>query len=100
MILAGDMMDVEEACRIGLVDEVVPKGKLIDRAEAILLTIASNGPLAVRYALQAVNSGMDMTQAEGLRLEADLFAFAASSEDRKEGMAAFFERRKPRFTGR
>jgi enoyl-CoA hydratase len=100
MILSGDMMDVQEACRIGLVDEVVPKGKLIDRAEAVLLTIASNAPLAVRHALEAVNSGMEMTQSEGLRLEADLFGLAVSSEDLKEGMAAFLERRKPRFTGR
>jgi enoyl-CoA hydratase len=99
MILSGDMMDVQEACRIGLVDEVVPKGKLIDRAEAILLTVASNAPLAVRFALEAVNNGMDMTQAQGLRLEAALFGLAASSEDLKEGIAAFFERRKPRFTG-
>ncbi len=100
MILSGDMMDAEEACRIGLVDEIVAKEKLIDRAEAILLTISSNAPLAVRYALQAVNAGMDMTQAQGLQLEAALFALAATSEDLKEGAAAFVERRKPRFTGR
>ncbi len=100
MILSGDMMDAEEACGIGLVDEVVAKEKLIDRAEAILLTISSNAPLAVRYALQAVNTGMDMTQGQGLQLEAALFALAATSEDLKEGAAAFVERRKPRFTGR
>jgi enoyl-CoA hydratase len=100
MILSGDMMDAQEACRIGLVDEIVPKERLIDRAEAILLTIASNAPLAVRYALEAVNNGMEMTQAQGLQLEAALFGRAASSEDVKEGTAAFLERRKPRFTGR
>ncbi len=100
MILSGDMMDAQEACRIGLVDEIVAKGKLLDKAEAILLTIASNAPLAVRYALQAVNNGMNMTQAQGQQLEATLFTLAAASEDLKEGVAAFFDRRKPRFTGK
>ena len=100
MILSGDMMDAQEACRIGLIDEIVAKEKLIDRAEAILLTISSNAPLAVRYALQAVNDGMDMTQGQGLQLESALFALAATSEDLKEGAAAFVERRRPRFTGR
>jgi len=100
MILSGDMMDAEEAARIGLIDEIVPKGKAADKAEAILTTIASNGPLAVRLALEAVNSGMDMSVPQGLRLEVALFALATSSDDLKEGIAAFFERRKPRFTGR
>jgi enoyl-CoA hydratase len=99
MILSGDMMDAQEACRIGLVDEIVPAKKLIDKAEAILLTIASNAPLAVKYALQAVNNGMDMTQAQGSQLEASLFGRAATSEDFKEGVAAFFDRRNPRFKG-
>jgi enoyl-CoA hydratase len=99
MILSGDMMDAQEAYRIGLVDEIVPKDKLIARAEAILLTIASNAPLAVRLSLEAVNKGMEMTQAQGLQLEAALFALIASTEDAKEGTAAFFERRKPHFTG-
>jgi enoyl-CoA hydratase len=94
------MMDTQEAARIGLVDEVVPKAKLIDKAEAILTTIASNAPLAVRFALEAVNSGSSMTMVEGLRLEAALFALAVSSDDLKEGIDAFFERRKPHFTGR
>jgi enoyl-CoA hydratase len=100
MILSGDMMDAKEAYRIGLVDEIVPKAKLIGQAEAVLLTISSNAPLAVRFALEAVNDGMHMTQAQGLQLEAALFALAASTEDVKEGTAAFFERRKPQFTGR
>jgi enoyl-CoA hydratase len=100
MILSGDMMDAQEACRIGLVDEIVPKKKLIDRAEAILWTIATNAPLAIRFALEAVNAGFEMTQAQGLEREADLFALAAATEDAKEGTAAFVENRKPRFTGR
>jgi enoyl-CoA hydratase len=100
MILSGDMTDAQEACRVGLVDEIVPKDKLIGHAEAILLTIASNAPLAVRFSLEAVNQGMQMTLEQGLQLEAALFALAASTEDAKEGTAAFFERRKPQFNAR
>jgi enoyl-CoA hydratase len=100
MILSGDMMDAQEAARIGLIDEIVPKGKAVARAEAILLTIASNAPLAVRFAIEAVNKGMEMTKAQGLELEAGLYALATSTEDLKEGMAAFFDRRQPRFKGR
>jgi len=100
MILSGDMTDAQEAYRMGLVDEIVAKEKLIDRAEAILSTIASNAPLAVRFAIEAVNKGMEMTQEQGLRLEAALFALAASSKDMQEGTSAFFERRKPEFSGR
>lgn len=100
MILSGDMTDAQEAYRTGLIDEIVAKDKLIGRAEAILLTIASNAPQAVRLALEAVNHGMEMTLEQGLRLEAALFGAAASTDDLKEGTAAFMERRKPRFTGR
>jgi len=100
MILSGDMTDAQEACRIGLVDEIAPKGKLIDRAEAALLTIASNSPLAVRLALEAVNAGLEMTKEQGLQLEAALFSLAIGSDDAKEGVAAHLARRKPRFTGR
>jgi enoyl-CoA hydratase len=100
MILSGDMTDAREALRIGLVDEIVPKDKLLGRAEAVLLTIASNAPLAVQFALEAVNQGMQMTLEQGLQLEAALFGLAASTEDAKEGTAAFVERRKPHFNGR
>ena len=99
IILSGDMIDAQEAYRIGLIDEIVPKDKLIGRAEALLWTISTNAPQAVRFALEAVNSGMDMTQAQGLELEAALFGRAAATEDAKEGAAAFLARRKPRFTG-
>jgi enoyl-CoA hydratase len=99
MILSGDMTDAREAYRIGLVDEIVPKDRLIERAEAIVATIATNAPLAVRYSPEAVNNGMEMTQAQGLQLEAALFAVAVSTEDLKEGTAAFLEKRKPHFTG-
>ena len=98
MILSGDMMDAQEAVRIGLIDEIVPKQKLIGRAEAILWTIATNAPLAIRSALEAVHKGMEMTQAQSLELEASLFGRVAATEDAKEGIAAYVANRKPRFT--
>lgn len=100
MILSGDMMDAQEALRIGLVDEIVAKEKLIDRAEAILWTIATNAPLAIRAALDAVHAGVEGATAQGLDREASLFSRLAATEDAKEGIAAFIAQRKPRFKGR
>jgi len=100
MILSGDMMDVQEAYRIGLVDEIAPAGKAVERAEAILSTIVSNSPLAVRFTLEAINGGLEKTQEQGLQLEADLHDRLAASEDYKEGIAAFLERRQPQFKGK
>jgi enoyl-CoA hydratase len=100
MVLAGEMISAQEAHRIGLVNEVVPQPELIPRAEAIAAKIIANAPLAVQYALEAVNKGMEMTLAEGLYLEAVLFAVACSSEDKKEGTTAFLEKRAPQFKGK
>ena len=75
----------QEAYRIGLVNEVVPAADLIPRAEAILKEIVSNAPLAVRYALDAINKGMETSQTEGLALEASYFGLCAGTEDKKEG---------------
>jgi len=100
MILSGDMMDVQEAYRIGLVDEIAGPAKLMERAEALLSTIASNSPLAVRLALEAVNRGIEMTLEDGLHLEASLYGQASASDDFKEGVAAFLERRQPQFKGK
>src|SRR5437588_3939649 len=66
LVLAGEMITAQEALRIGLVNEVVPMGELMARAEAIAAKIAANAPLAVQYALEAVNRGMDVPLAEGL----------------------------------
>src|SRR5581483_1374971 len=70
MVLAGEMITAQEAHRIGLVNEVVAAAELIPRAEAIANKIVANAPLAVQYAMEAVNKGMEMTLAEGLYLEA------------------------------
>jgi enoyl-CoA hydratase/carnithine racemase len=100
LILSGDMISAEEAYRIGLVNEIVPAADLIARAEAILTKIAANAPIAVKFALEAANKGMDTSQAEGLLLEASYFGLCAATEDKKEGTSAFLEKRAPQFHGR
>ena len=100
LILSGEMINAQEAYRIGLVNEVVPAAELMTRAEAILKRIFSNAPVAVKYSLDAVNKGLETSQAEGLSLEASLFGLCAGTEDKKEGTSAFLEKRKPQFQGR
>jgi enoyl-CoA hydratase/carnithine racemase len=100
LILGGGMIDAQEAWRIGLVNEVVPADSLIPRAEAILKEIAANAPLGVRYALEAVNKGLEASQAEGLALEASVFGLCAATEDKAEGTSAFLEKRAAQFHGR
>jgi enoyl-CoA hydratase len=100
LILSGDTISAQEAWRIGLVNEVARAADLIPRAEAVLRKIFSNAPMAVRYAIEAVNRGMETSQSEGLALEASYFGLCAATEDKKEGTSAFLEKRPPRFTGR
>ena len=100
LILSGEMIGAQEAYRIGLVNEIVPATELITRAEAILKKIASNAPIAVKFALEAANKGMETSQGEGLLLEASYFGLCAATEDKKEGTSAFLEKRAPQFHGR
>jgi enoyl-CoA hydratase/carnithine racemase len=101
LILSGEMINAQEAHRIGLVNEIVPAGNyLIPRAEAILKQISANAPIAVKLALDSVNQGMEASQSEGLLLEAAYFGLCAATEDMKEGTTAFLQKRKPQFHGR
>jgi enoyl-CoA hydratase len=100
LILSGGMISAQEAYRIGLVNEIVPASDLIPRAERILNEIAANAPIAVKFALDAVNNGMETSQDEGLALEASYFGLCAGTEDKKEGTSAFLEKRAPQFHGR
>jgi enoyl-CoA hydratase/carnithine racemase len=100
IILSGEMISAQEAYRIGLVNEVVPAAELITRCEAILKQILANAPIAVRFALEAVNKGMETSLSAGLLLEASVFAICAGTDDKREGTAAFLEKRTPRFQGR
>ena len=99
LILSAEMISAQEAYRIGLVNEIVPAADLLTRAEAILKRIASNAPMAVKFALTAVNSGLQTSQEEGLLLEASYFGLCAATEDKKEGTSAFLEKRAPQFHG-
>src|SRR6201991_2299129 len=100
LILSGAIINAAEAYRIGLVNEVVPGAELISRAEALLREIFSNAPLAIKYSLDAVNKGLETSQAEGLALEASFFGLCAGTEDKNEGTRAFLEKRAPQFQGR
>ena len=100
IILSGEMISAQEAYRIGLVNEVVPAGELIARCEAILKQILANAPIAVRFALEAVNKGMETSLSAGLLLEASVFAICAGTEDKREGTAAFLGKRAANFQGR
>jgi enoyl-CoA hydratase len=100
LLLTGEMIGAQEAHRIGLVNEVTTPANLIPRAEEIAVKIAANAPLAVRYTLEAVNGGFEMPLEEGLQLEASLFGKSCATEDKKEGTAAFLEKRKAEFKGR
>src|SRR5271156_6872526 len=100
LILSAEMISAQEAYRIGLVNEIVPAADLITRAEAILKKIATNAPIAVKFALEATNKGMETSQGEGLLLEASYFGLCSATEDKREGTSAFLEKRAPQFHGR
>lgn len=100
LLLTGEKIDAREAYRIGLVHRVVPKEELAQSVTSLARTLAEKGPLALRYAKEAVHGGMDLTLAQGLRLEADLYMLLHTTHDRTEGIRAFQEKRKARFTGK
>lgn len=100
LILSGEVIGAQEAYRIGLVNEVVPAEELIWRAEAILRQIGANAPMSIRFAIEAVNKGLETSQPEGLALESSFFGICAATEDKKEGTSAFLEKRAPQFHGR
>jgi enoyl-CoA hydratase len=100
LILSGEMIDAQEAYRIGLVNEVVSAANLMARAETILKQISANAPIAIKFALEATNKGLDTSQNEGFALEASYFGICAATDDKKEGTSAFLEKRVPQFHGR
>lgn len=100
MILTGRKVKADEAARMGLVNRVVPEGEALAGAREMAGKILAQGPLAVAFALRAVRHGMEMSLAGGLAYEAGLFGLISGTEDKKEGMTAFLEKRKPDFRGR
>ncbi|HXH47799.1 MAG TPA: enoyl-CoA hydratase-related protein [Terriglobia bacterium] len=99
LILSGEPVSAQEAWRIGLVNQVVAVADLIPTAENVLQKILTNGPVALRYAIEAVNRGMEMAEAEGEQLEANLFGLCCATADMKEGTRAFLEKRPAQFRG-
>lgn len=95
MILTGDPITADEALRIGLVNGVIEPGELLAHCKAIAQRICSRGPQALALAKQAVRRGGQLSLADGLALESDLFGIISSTAEMKEGMAAFLEKRKP-----
>jgi len=100
MILTGEMIDAEEALRIGLVNRIVSEKELIKVTMEMGKEMASKGPIALRYVKEAVYKGMDMTLEQGLRLEADLYLLLHTTKDRFEGINAFRDKRAAKFEGK
>jgi enoyl-CoA hydratase len=99
LLLTGEIIDANEAYRIGLVNRVVPGADLIATATTMLHGILANGPLAVAYCVEVVNRGYDLTLDEALTLEATAFGLLAATDDKREGTQAFLDKRPARFTG-
>ncbi len=100
LCLAGEMISADEALRIGLVNHIYEPAELLPAAEALAKKIIANAPVAVRYAMEAIERGVEMPQEEGLFLEATLFGLACATEDMREGTKAFLEKRAAKFAGK
>lgn len=100
IILAGETLDAAEAYRIGLFNKVVEPEELLDTAWELASKIVSRAPLAVRYAKEAMNNSMESGFEAAMAMEANLFALCFATQDQKEGMAAFLEKRKAGFSGK
>lgn len=99
LTLTGDMVPADRALALGLVSAVAEPDSLMDEAKALLRKVTKNGPVAVRMALESIYRGVDTSTAEALDFESSLFGLLASTDDMKEGMQAFLEKRKADFKG-
>jgi enoyl-CoA hydratase/carnithine racemase len=99
-LLLGETIDAAEALRIGLVSAVHPQKRLREEAEALAARMAERGPIAVRYAKEAVRAGLELPLDQALRFETDLTVILQTTADRAEGVRAFIEKRPARFEGR
>lgn len=100
MLFTGEMIDAQEAWRIGLVNRVVPQAELLAETRQLALKIAAKPRQAVRLCKEAVVNGLEMDSARAAQYEADLFGLCFSTQDQKEGMSAFLEKRKAQFGDR
>lgn len=97
MILSADMIDANEAYRVGLVSKVFPADELMNKTTELAEKISSKGQIAINLALKSIISTEDLSDIEGQKLEAEMFAYCCTTEDFKEGTSAFLEKRKPNF---
>lgn len=100
MLFTGRKVKADEALAFGLVDRVVEPEKLMEEAEALMMQILKNAPIAVKACKELVNRGLEMSLQDGLKLEADINGALAETEDAKEGVRAFFEKRAPKFSNK
>jgi enoyl-CoA hydratase len=100
MILGGGTLDAAGALDIGLINKVVSREEVMPLVLKTAVEMAGKGPVALRYAKEAILRGLDMTREQGFRLEADLYFLLHTTDDRTEGITAFREKRKPRFEGK
>jgi enoyl-CoA hydratase len=100
MLLTGELIDAQEALRIGLVNRVVPRELVVSESEALVRKMIANAPIALRLTMEAVSAGADVPLSQGLEHEATLFGLLCTTEDMTEGTRAFAEKRPPRFQGK
>ncbi|MEX2460986.1 MAG: enoyl-CoA hydratase-related protein [Paenibacillaceae bacterium] len=100
LIFSGEAISAEEAYRLGLVEKLVPVGEALQTAKDLARTISSKGPIAVQNAKKAIDLGLGMSLPEGMQLEASLFGGLCATEDKNEGVKAFFEKRSANFQGK
>jgi len=100
LIFTGKMVSAQEAYGMGLVNRVFPLSSLMEETKRVALQIASNGPVAVRLAKMVIDTGFNLELAEACSLESYAFSITFTTEDQKEGMSAFLEKRKPSYKGR
>lgn len=97
LIFTGDMIDAFEAEKVGLVNKVVSQDELMEEVTNLARKIASKGQIAVRYSKTAINRGIESDIETGMAMERELFSLCFATEDQKEGMTAFVDKRKPNF---